>query len=90
MGFDAGAQVYTTAWMESISTALAIARGRFDEQSKTFHLVGRAYDPLLGRYKDTTTDIAIISPDRYKVIMIDTAPSGEIFRSLEIQYRRKK
>jgi hypothetical protein len=90
MGYDGGARVFTSVWMDSLNTSMAISKGTFSPESKTFELLGEVYDPLMGRTKETHTEIRLVSNDEYEINMIDTAPNGRKFRSLSLVYRRKK
>lgn len=90
MGYDAGARLFTSIWIDSLNTSMAISKGKFSPDSKTFELVGEVYDPLMGRMKETYTEIRLVSNDEYEINMIDNAPNGRKFRSLSLVYRRKK
>lgn len=90
IGYDAGAKEFTSVWMDSLNTSIALSRGEFSPDDRTFQLVGQIYDPLLGREKETLTEIHILSPDEYEITMLSVAPSGKRFRSLALNYRRAK
>ena len=89
MGYDAGARQYTTIWLDSLSTTLAVSRGRYDATRQSFELQGEVYDPLLGREKSTKMRIDIESRDSYHVSMLDSLPDGREYAALRISYRRK-
>ena len=88
LGFDTGARLFISVWMDSLNTSVAVARGRFNLDTNTFHFTGTVYDPLLGRERETKTQIKIVSPDQYEVSMLDTSPKGETFTSFQMVYRR--
>jgi len=90
MGYDAGARQFSTVWLDSLSTTLAVSKGRFDAAHNTFDLTGEVYDPLLGREKTTTTRIHVESRDAYHVSMIETLPNGQEYAALRVSYRRKR
>jgi hypothetical protein len=89
MGYDAASRRFTTVWLDSLNTAIAVQKGSYLPDSNSFELTGEVYDPLLGRTKTTQTQIHITSKDTYTVTMIDTAPNGREFKSLEIVYTRR-
>lgn len=89
MGYDAGARQYTMVWLDSLSTTLAVSKGKFDPSRNIFELQGVVYDPLLGREKTTTTRIHVESQDAYHVSMIERLPNGQEYAALRISYRRK-
>ncbi len=89
MGYDAAARRFMTVWLDSLNTVIAVQQGSYSPESSTFELTGEIYDPLLGRNKKTRSEIKVISPDQYSVTMIDAAPNGAAFKSLEILYSRR-
>ena len=89
LGYDAGARVYTSVWMDSLNTSIATSKGIFNPETATFALRGDVYDPLLGRPKETRTLIQIISKDSYKVTLVDRTARGKDFKSLELTYTRR-
>lgn len=89
MGYDAASRRFTTVWLDSLNTAMAVQKGKYLPDTNSFELAGEVYDPLLGRSKTTRTQIHISSPDSYTVTMTDTDPSGRDFKSLEIVYTRR-
>jgi len=88
LGYDAGARMFSTVWMDSLNTSIATQQGLFNSTTATFEFRGEIYDPLLGRMKETRTFIRILSPDSYEVSMIDRTARGVDFKSLEMTYRR--
>jgi hypothetical protein len=88
LGYDAGAQVYSSVWMDSLNTSIATSKGVFNPETAAFAMKGEVYDPLLGRMKETRTLMQILSPDSYKVTMVDRTARGEDFKSLELTYTR--
>lgn len=87
-GYDSGANLYTSVWMDSLNTSIATSKGIFDPATVTFELTGDIYDPLAGRTKETHTFIRILSKDSYEVSMVDRTARGKDFKSLELIYRR--
>lgn len=89
LGYDAAARRFMTVWLDSLNTAIAVQQGWYSPESSTFELKGEVYDPLLGRNKTTRSEIKIFSPNQYSVTMMDAAPNGATFKSLEIMYSRR-
>lgn len=88
LGYDAGARVYTSVWMDSLNTSISTSKGIYNPETATFALRGEVYDPLLGRPKETRTLIQILSKDSYKVTLVDRTARGKDFKSLELTYTR--
>lgn len=89
IGYDAGARQFTTVWLDSLSTTVAVSKGNYDEGRRVFELEGEVYDPLLGREKTIKMRIQIESHDAYRVSMLETLPNGQEYAALQISYRRK-
>ncbi len=89
MGYDAAARRFMTVWLDSLNTVIAMQQGSYSPDKGTFELRGEVYDPLIGRNKTTRSEIRILSPNEYSVSMIDMAPNGADFKSLEIVYTRR-
>lgn len=88
LGYDAGARVYSSVWMDSLNTSIATSKGIYNPETAAFALRGEVYDPLLGRPKETRTLIQILSKDTYKVTLVDRTARGKDFKSLELTYTR--
>lgn len=89
LGYDNGAEQFTSVWMDSLTTAIATARGRYFLNEHRFEFEGEVYDPLKGGRKRTHTTIEVRSHDHYVLKMIDRLPNGREFAALEISYRRR-
>ena len=88
LGYDAGARVYSSVWMDSLNTSIATSKGVYNPETAAFAMKGEVYDPLLGRMKETRTLIQVLSPDSYKITMVDRTARGEDFTSLQLTYNR--
>ncbi len=89
LGYDAGAKLFTTVWMDSLNTSIATSKGLFNPATSTLEFRGEIYDPLLGRTKETKTFIRVLSKDSFEVSMVDRTARGIEFQSLQMTYRRQ-
>ena len=90
MGYDNGARQFKMVWIDSLNTALAVSAGRYNPERNVFEMTSDVYDPLLGAVKTVKSVLHVKSPDKYEFSMVDTAPDGREFTSLEMVYTRKK
>lgn len=90
IGYDAGAKLFTSVWMDSLNTSIATSQGLFNPTTSTLEFRGEIYDPLLGKTKETKTFIRVLSADTYEISMIDRTARGEEFTSLQMTYRRAR
>jgi hypothetical protein len=71
-----------------LNTSIATLKGVYNPETAAFAMKGEVYDPLLGRMKETRTLIQVLSPDSYKITMVDRTARGEDFTSLQLTYNR--
>jgi Protein of unknown function (DUF1579) len=88
LGYDAGAKLFTTVWLDSLNTSIATSKGLYNPGTSTLEFRGEIYDPLLGRTKETRTFIRVLSKDSYEVSLVDRTARGIEFQSLQMTYRR--
>jgi hypothetical protein len=90
MGYDNATRTFNTLWIDSLNTTMAVASGRFFPEKNVFELTSELYDPLLSREKEVRSTLRFTSNDSYVFSMIDQSPEGKQFKSLEMEYTRKK
>ena len=90
MGYDNGARAFKFVWIDSLNTALAVSSGRYSPDRNLFEMKSEMYDPLFGGLKTVRSVLQIKSRDEYEFLMVDTAPNGKEFTSLEMKYTRRR
>lgn len=88
IGYDQGAQRFSSVWMDSLNTAISVATGTLDRENSILEFRGEIYDPLLGRNKETRTTIQIFDSNAYTLSLFYRSDRGEEFRALELKYKR--
>lgn len=89
MGFDNGRKRLETVWVDSMNTALAIAKGIYDPDTQIYTFEGTVFDPLTATDKSTKSTIKFVSADKYIFTMIDHDRIRGDFKSLEMEYVRR-
>ncbi len=89
MGYDNTKKMFTSVWVDDMSTAIITSEGQAAEDSKIITLEGKFHCPETGR-KDTPMKqvFRIISNDKHIFEMHDMS-KGENSKTMELTYTRK-
>ena len=88
MGFENVTKQFTTAWFDTMSTAIWQSSGSVDATSKNFAFEGEGSCPMTGGLKKTRSELEIVSTNKNVFRMFDKTPEGKEFKALEIVYER--
>jgi hypothetical protein len=88
-GYDLYKKQYVSTWMDSMGTAIMNATGNVDSSGK-LTMTGSMDDPMSGKKMDFKETMTTVDPDHQVFEMWMPAPDGKMFKTLEIQYTRKK
>lgn len=89
-GYDNVAGHYVAVWIDNMSTAPMTSTGTYDAATKTLTLEGTSSDPMSGRTDIPTRSVITIGDEgTVHVEMYMPGPDGEMFKSMEIESRRK-
>jgi hypothetical protein len=87
-GYDAFEQQYTSAWVDTMSTAILTNLGRYDKTNDLVQFTGQYKDPWSGRKKPNRGVTRFVSSDQHVLELHVTEPDGREFKMLEITYTR--
>jgi hypothetical protein len=88
-GYDRYTKKYVTVWTDTMSTAIALAKGTYDSKKKTFTYVSVTDDPLAGGKVKIRDVVHIVSNDEHTMESFRSTPTGENeFMVLELRYVR--
>ena len=91
LGFDPDSGQYVMTWVDSVSPSLFIARGGYDEQSRTLTLIGECTDVMTGEKKRYKAVSQYQDTDHKNFTMHEADLGSDDWRkSMEIRYTRKK
>jgi Protein of unknown function (DUF1579) len=88
-GYDLYKKQYVSTWMDSMGTAIMNATGNVDSSGK-LTMTGSMDDPMSGKKTDFKETMTTVDPDHQVFEMWMPAPDGKMFKTLEIQYARRK
>lgn len=89
VGYDNVKKEYVSAWMDSMSTGIAQAKGQYDAATKTITDQGSFSCPIKGTV-NFRSEWKILDKDKFSFSMYMPDPSGKEFRSMEMLYKRAK
>lgn len=91
MGYDNAEKKYFSTWIDNMGTGIMFSKGSFDASGKTLTMTSTMTDPItkkLAKIKTVST-----MPDDDHMHMEMWGPdhaTGKVYKSLEIEYTRKK
>lgn len=89
-GYDAFEKKYTSAWMDTTSTAMMTYRGVYNKQNDAVRFVGEYGDPWTGVKKKCRGTLRFVDADKHVLELHVPDADGEEYKILEIVYTRKK
>lgn len=89
-GYDAFERQYTSAWVDSMSTAILSNLGTYDKTNDLVRFTGYYKDPWSGQKLKNRGLLRFQGPDRQVLELHVTRPNGREFKMLEITYTRAK
>jgi hypothetical protein len=88
-GYDNVKQKYTSAWIDSMSTAIMTSLGTIDDAKKVITFHGTVDDPMTGkRDKPVKTILRMINDGKTVVEMYEKDANGEWYKNLEVVYAK--
>ena len=88
-GYDLYKKQYVSTWMDSMGTMIMSATGNTDSSGK-LTMTGSMDDPMTGKKMDFKETMTMVDKDHQLFEMWMPGPDGKMFKTLEINYTRKK
>jgi hypothetical protein len=89
-GYDNYKKQYVGTWMDSMGTMIMSSSGAADASGKTFTSWSTIDDVIMKKAVKVKGVMTVVDADHHTYEMWGTAPDGKMFKSLEVQYTRKK
>ena len=87
-GYDNYKKKYVGTWMDTMGTMIMVSQG--DAAGKTLTMSSTIDDVITGKATAVKSEIKIVDADHHTMEMWGPDPTGKSFKTLEIQYTRKK
>lgn len=88
MGFDNATQEFTAIWVDNMGTGTAIAKGKYDEATRTISMDGNMIDPISKTDIKFKQYIKTIDDDNYTLVL-NLISNDQEFKSMEIDFSRQ-
>ena len=86
-GYDNFTKEFTSIWIDNMGTGTTVAKGTYDEETKTITLYGSMVDPMTG--KDTKyREVINIVDDNHHVFEMYVDQDGQEVKNMEVEYAR--
>jgi len=89
-GYDLYRKQYVGTWMDSMGTTIMNTTGTADASGKTMTFKGTMDDYMTGKKANLKEVVTVVDDDHHTFEMWWPGPDGKMFKTLEIQYTRKK
>jgi Protein of unknown function (DUF1579) len=89
-GYDLYKKQYVGTWIDSMGTAIMNTTGQADPSGKKVTFTGTMDDPMSGKKMKFKETITFVDNDHQVFEMWMPGPDGKNFKTLEINYTRKK
>lgn len=90
LAYDNHKQQYVSTWIDNFGTGVMTLEGPWDEASKTITFTGKMMDPSLKKEVDVKETYRVIDNDHHVMAMYAQGPDGKEFKTMEINFTRKK
>lgn len=88
-GYDVAGQHFVGTWLDNMSTALSISRGRETPDGKGFLLQTLGTDPASGKPAEGFEEIRVENPDRHTMTVYEYRGSERV-KTMHMVYTRRK
>ncbi|HEX5135063.1 MAG TPA: DUF1579 domain-containing protein [Thermoanaerobaculia bacterium] len=89
-GYDLYKKQYFGTWMDTMGTSMMNATGTADASGKSFTFKGSMDDPMSGKKMNFKEVVTLVDNDHHTFEMWMPDHAGKMFKTMEIQYTRKK
>ena len=89
-GYDNYKKRYVGAWMDNMGTMILTSSGTVDASGKKFTSWSTMDDVVTKKAIKVKGVLTIVDNDHHTFEMWGSGPDGKLFKSLEVQYTRKK
>ena len=90
IGYDNMKKKYVWTWVDTMGTGVMTSEGTYNPGTKTTTYRGQGPDVMAGKYVPMRTIVKDTGPDTYTMEMYGPGPDGKEFKSMRIDYTRRK
>jgi Protein of unknown function (DUF1579) len=88
-GYDNVKKQYWGSWMDNMSTGMMTSTGTSSD-GKSWDFTATMADPMTGKDSTVKEKVTVTDADHHTMEMWGAGPDGKMYKSMEINYTRKK
>jgi hypothetical protein len=88
MGFDNVTQEFSAIWIDNLGTGTAVAKGKYNESTKTISMDGSMIDPM-SKSEMKFKQYFVLTDDDHFTLIMNLDIGGQEFKSMEIEFVRQ-
>lgn len=88
-GFDNQKQKYVGLWVDTMSTLMLVFEGTCDDAGSVRTMLADYTDAASGKPAKMKGITTVVGDDEHRYEAWNTGPDGDLFRSMEVVYKRK-
>ena len=89
-GYDNIKKHYVGAWMDNMTTSMMVSSGTAEADGKSITFLSTMDDPMTGKSSPVKEKVTVVDDDHHTLEMWMAGPDGKMFKTMEINYSRKK
>jgi hypothetical protein len=90
VAFDNHKKKYISTWIDNMGSGMMVMEGTWDAATKTVNFAGKMMDPATATEMDCRETFAVLDKDHQLLEMYCKGADGKEFKTMQINYRRKK
>ena len=90
MGYDKDQEVYTSVWIDTLSTGMQTGTGTYNDETKTIEFSGDYMSPSKQKKAGYRAELTFTGADSYTYTQYTLDQGNQEFKTMEIEYRRGK
>jgi hypothetical protein len=87
--FDNASKEFINVWIDNMGTGVLVARGTYDEETKTINYKGSFMDPMSGKEMNFRETMEFVDDNTRHMEMFMIMDDGSEFKSMEVDYVKK-
>lgn len=89
-GYDNWKKQYVGTWIDNFGTGVMMSTGTSADNGKTYTFKSTGTDPMTGKDMPSESRMTVTDADHHTLEMWGPAPDGKMFKTMQIEYSRKK
>ena len=89
-GYDNWKKQYVGTWIDNFGTGVMTSTGSSADNGKSYTFKSTSTDPMTGKDMPSESKLTVTDADHHTLEMWGPAPDGKMFKTMQIEYSRRK